>query len=90
MRIPTQAGIDSYVSYGIIHLPLQNKNHLLHMIILHYDIPDEKAKQMLDKSLENLNKRFEKYLQKKQQEVGQIQNYIMTIDRLKNKSLEQK
>lgn len=50
MEIATQDDINNYI-LGSLHMPLNNREQLEAMVILHFDVPDKKASEMVGKAL---------------------------------------
>ena len=46
----TQEDINNYI-LGSLHMPIQDRKHLEAMVILHFDVPNNKASEMVGNAL---------------------------------------
>ncbi len=49
--MPTQEQVNAYISGAKRFMASLEKKQLIDMVILHFDIPDDKAKQMVEEAL---------------------------------------
>lgn len=79
MKTITQDEINNYI-LGSLQMSLNNRKHLEAMVILHYDIPDERASEMVGKALVRALEYYRHFETKQQNEIRSTQHMIATLE----------
>ena len=79
MPTATQDDINNYV-LGSLHMPLNDRRHLEAMVILHYDVPDKKANEMVGKALIKSLEYYRHLEAKQMNEIRSTQHMIAMLE----------